>query len=445
MKTYIESPEQAAVNWKEIKGYEDYGKGQLGLSVNILPNSRNKISLAAFGSFRNAEELRPFNLLQENSGYYGLRGYYQIARKKNSLKLTFTAGTELFREKYNWSTWSNHLPDEILSDNKELRAYENLFVQLETNFREKLFLSAGINGNLTRFKYTDHYLPDGNQSGNRSFHPVLSPRLGANYRISEVFTCFGNISHGFSIPSFEETLLPEGAINPDIEPESGWNMEAGLRAGLNNKIWATLSYYRIYIKNLLVARRTGEDAWVGVNAGRSIHPGLEAEMKWVVFHPRSYPSLVLTGNITRTNFRFEHFVDNDNDYSGNLNPGTSRTTWLLAGNFQPAKPVTIRAWHRYTGKMPVNDSNSDFTDPYGLTNLEVSYSATTGNFYFTLKTGIQNLFNVRHAAMLAINAPAFGEAPPRYYYPGNPINYFLTLQIGWDGSSLPDNQNRFTD
>lgn len=241
---------------------------------------------------------------------------------------------ELFREKYNWSTWSNQLPDELLSDNRELRAYENMFVQLETKFREKLFLSAGLNGNLTRFRYTDQYLPDGNQSGNRFFRPVLSPRVGTNYRISEVFTCFGNISHGFSIPSFEETLLPGGTINPGIKPESGWNMETGIRAGLKNRIRASLSYYRIYIKNLLVARRTGEDAWVGVNAGRSIHPGLEAEMKWVVFNPPSYPSLMLNGNVTLTNFRFQDFVDDDHDFSGNLLPGTSRKTWLLAGNFQ---------------------------------------------------------------------------------------------------------------
>lgn len=431
--TFLENPEKAAVNWKETEGYEEYDKGQIGGAVKILPDSHSKISIAAFGSYRNADELRPFNLLLEHSGYYGLRGYYQLFRERRSVKMTFTAGTELFREKYNWSTRSNHLPNDVLSDNRELRAYGNLFFQVETNIRKKLLLSSGINANLTRFIYTDHYLADGNQSGIRSFRPVFSPRLGANYRISEVFTCFGNISHGFSIPSFEETLLPEGAINPDIKPESGWNLETGLRAGLNNKIRAGISYYRIYIKNLLVARRTGEDAWVGVNAGKSIHPGLEAEIKWNVLHRHSYPSLVLSGNMTRTNYRFKHFIDNDYDYSGNLYPGTSQTTWLLTGQYKPVKSFTIKAWHRYTGKMPVNDSNSDFTEPYGLTNLEVTYTAAAGNFHFTVKTGVQNLFNVRYAAMLAINAPAFGDAPPRYYYPGHPRNYYLTLQISRDG------------
>jgi iron complex outermembrane recepter protein len=162
--------------------------------------------------------------------------------------LTFTTGFELFRENYDWSTWSNDNPDEALSDNREKRSYENLFIQAEANVQERLFLSAGVNGNLTRFDYIDRFMEDGDKSGERSYDPVVSPRLGANYRISDDLSVFGNVSHGFSTPTFEETLLPAGQINSDIKPETGWNLEAGIRTGLDNRLRATLSYYRIYIK-----------------------------------------------------------------------------------------------------------------------------------------------------------------------------------------------------
>lgn len=433
LNTFLESPEKAAANWKGIQGFEAYTKGQAGLSINILPTWQSKISLAAFGSFRDADEPRPFNLLLENSEYLGWRGYYQRTLDGELAKITFTSGLEFFRENYNWSTWSNDNPDEALSDNNEKRSYENLFVQMESNFQEKLFLSAGINGNLTRFDYIDNFQADGDKSGKRSYKPVLSPRIGANFHISESFAVFGNASHGFSTPSFEETLLPEGQINPDIKPESGWNLEAGMRADLDNRFSATLSYYRIYIKNLLVARRTGEDAYVGVNAGKSLHPGLEAELRWAVLNPDSFPSLVLNGNATLSNYHFQDFVDGDNDYSGNLLPGTTQTTWLLAGNFQPAKNLGIRAWHRFTGKMPVNDANTDFTDPFGISNLEINFSGNKDALHFTIKGGVQNIFDVNYAAMLAVNAPAFGTAQPRYYYPGNPRNYFVSVLLGWRG------------
>ena len=433
LNTFLESPEKAAANWKGIQGYEAYTKGQMGLSMNILPTHQSKISLAAFGSFRDADEPRPFNLLLENSEYLGWRGYYQRTVEGEVAKITFTSGLEFFRENYNWSTWSNDNPDEVLSDNNEKRSYENLFIQMETNFQEKVFLSGGINGNLTRFDYTDNFPEDGDKSGKRSYKPVLSPRIGANFRLSNSVSLFGNASHGFSTPSFEETLLPEGQINTDIKPESGWNLEAGMRADWNNRFRATVSYYRIYIKNLLVARRTGEDAYVGVNAGKSLHPGLEAELRWAVLNPGSFPSLILNGNATLANYHFQDFVDEDIDYSGNLLPGTSRTTWLLNGDFQPLKNFGIRAWHRFTGKMPVNDANTDFTEPYGISNIEFKYTGNRGPLHFDIKAGVQNIFDINYAAMLAVNAPAFGAAQPRYYYPGNPRNYFVSVLLGWRG------------
>ncbi|MFW6277517.1 MAG: TonB-dependent receptor, partial [Prolixibacteraceae bacterium] len=426
-QTFQDHPEEAAANWKDIEGYEAYTKGQAGISLTLLPLQRSKISLAGFGSFRDAEEPRPFNLLKENSGYMGLRGYYQNTANNNVAKITFTSGIELFREKYNWSTWSNDNPELALSDNNEKRAYENLFAQLELNFNDRLFLSAGANGNLTRFDYTDNYPDDGDKSGQRSYTPVISPRIGANYKVSGIFSVFGNASHGFSTPSFEETLLPEGQINPDIKPESGWNLEAGVRTNWNNRLQATVSYYRIYIKNLLVARRTGEDAYVGVNAGKSLHPGLEAELQWELLNPATLPSLVLSGNATVARYHFKDFVDSDNDYSGNLLPGTTRNTWLLATNFRPVENFQMRAWHRFTGKMPVNDANSGFTEPYGLTNFEAAFTKSFKNITLELKAGVQNIFDVHHAAMLAVNAPAFGDSLPRYYYPGNPRNYFVSV------------------
>lgn len=433
LNTFLESPEKAAANWLGIRGYEAYTKGQMGVSMNISPTSQNKISLAAFGSLRDAEEPRPFNLLLENSDYMGWRGYYQKTVDGQKAKITLTSGLEFFRENYNWSTWSNDNPDEVLSDNNEKRSYENLFIQMEANFRDKLYLSAGINGNLTRFDYLDNYKADGDKSGKRDYQPVLSPRIGANYLASNTISFFGNASHGFSTPSFEETLLPEGQINPDIKPETGWNLEAGMRADWNNRFRATVSYYRIYIKNLLVARRTGEDAYVGVNAGKSLHPGLEAELRWVVLNPSSYPSLTVNGNATISNYHFKDFVDAGNNYSGNLLPGTTQTSWLMAGDFQPLKNIGFRAWYRFTGKMPVNDANTDFTEPYGLTNIELKYSGRAGGLNLEIKAGVQNIFDVHYASMLTVNAPAFGTTQPRYYYPGNPRNYFISVLLGWHG------------
>lgn len=439
MKAYIPSslnendfmnhPEQAASNWLGVKGYEDYLTGGFGLSLNYYTEKIDKYSFATFGNFRDAEEVRPFNILDESSKYIGWRGYLQKNVVTGTTKITITSGLEFFRERYNWSTLENETR-ELLSDNTERRSYENLFLQMETSFNNKLFISAGVNGNLTRFEYNDNFQENGDQSGDHSYKPVISPRLGFNYQLKPDVFIFGNISHGFSTPSFEETLLPAGEINPDIKPETGWNAEAGLRTLIAGKLQATVSYYRIYIRNLLVARRTGQDAYIGVNAGQSLHPGLETELKWTVLKPGTFPSLILSGNATVANYHFQEFIDDGENYSGNKLPGTSQTTWLAAGNFRPVRNISLNIWHRFTGEMPVNDANTAFSDSYGITNFDLKYSGRLSKFVFELKGGVQNIFDVHYAAMLAVNAPSFGGSLPRYYYPGNPRNYFVSILIG---------------
>jgi iron complex outermembrane receptor protein len=430
LPTFQENPEQAAANWKNIEGYEEYSNGQFGISLNITTNNDHKISAATFGSFRDADELRPFNRLMENSNYIGWRAYVQKTINDSPNKFIISSGIEFFRERYNWSTFSNAATADLLSDNMEKRQYENLFVQIESNLRERLFISAGVNGNLTRFYYTDEFLKNGDQSGNQTYQPIISPRLGTNVIINRRLSVFGNVSHGFSTPTFEETLLPAGDINTEIKPETGWNTEIGLRSQISDRIQFTASFYKIYIKNLLVARRTDEDAYVGVNAGKSLHPGFETEIRWNVTNPLKYPSLMLSGTGTFANYHFGDFVDEEIDYSGNNIPGTSKTTLFALANFNPIKNASLNLWYRYTGKMPVNDANTDYSDAFGITSLEAKYFVKFNKLKFEVKTGIQNIFDIRYASMLAVNAPAVGGRLPRYYYPGNPRNYFVSVLIG---------------
>lgn len=139
---------------------------------------------------------------------------------------------------------------------------------------------------------------------------------------------------------------------------------------------------------------------------------------------------MLTGTATIANYQFSDFVDEDMDYSGNNLPGTSKTTWFALANFNPIRNISLNLWHRYTGKMAVNDANSEYSDAYGITNLEAKYAGKFSKLKLEFKAGIQNIFDIHYASMLAVNALAVGGNLPRYYYPGNPRNYFVSVLIG---------------
>ncbi len=428
LETFNTAPKSAAANWLAVAGYEKYTKAQFGIALNRFTMRDGKISVAAFGSFRSLDERRPFNKLEESSDYLGWRAEMQKVVAVPHARFVLTTGIEMFRESFDWSTHNNDTHS-LLSDNNEKRQYENLFVQLESNIYDRVFISTGINGNLTRFNYTDRYTDNGDQSGKRNYKPVLSPRLGINVLLRNELSVFGNVSHGFSTPSFQETLLPEGEVNPDIKPETGWNFEIGFRSQFKNRLRLSASYYRIYINNLLVARRTGEDAYIGVNAGQSVHPGVEAEITWnaITFHGTNL--LILQGNATLADYHFTDFVDLNKNYTGKLLPGTARQLLSFSAQLNPVKNISFNAWHQYTGKMPVNDANSAFSKAFGVTGLELKYQGKTGRLKLGIKGGIQNIFDVHYASMLAVNAPSFNGDPPRYYYPGDPRNYYVSILI----------------
>ncbi len=428
-ETFENSPESAAANWMSAKGFEKYTKAQIGVSYNRFTVREGKITFAAFGSLRELDELRPFNRLEEKSDYFGWRAEIQKVISSARSRIVLTSGFEMFREDFNWTTRDNNI-NKLLSDNNEKRQYENLFVQVESNFNDQVFISTGLNGNLTRFIYSDQFTTDGDQSGKRNYKPVLSPRLGINLVLSRQLSVFSNFSHGFSTPSFEETLMPQGVVNKEIEPESGWNFEIGFRSQLWYKIQFSASYYRIYVNDLLVARRTGEDAYIGVNAGQSVHPGLEAELKWNVFTRNKQTIFAIQGSGTFANYHFTDFVDNGVDYSGKLLPGTAKKLFSFSAMLNPIRNISFNVWYHFNGEMPVNDANSDFSDAFGITGAELKYQGNAGRLRLGIKGGIENIFDVHYASMLAVNAPSFNGVPPRYYYPGNPRNFYVTVLIG---------------
>lgn len=430
LKTFQETPEKAAANWAATRGYEDYNKAFGGISVQQSMKKNWKAKISTFGQFQKNNELRPFNILQEKNHYLGLRSV--VEKKYTSAKTTgrLMLGNEFFTENYLWQTLQNknRVAENLLSDNQEFRWYNNVFFLSDLNFQERFLLSASLNWNQTSYRYKDQFLNDGDQSGNHRFHPVMSPRLAATWIISEKLRFFSVVSHGFSPPTLEETLMPGGQRNTSIKPETGWNFELGTKASIGKSLYFELSAYYMIVRNLLVARRTADDAWMGINAGRTNHPGLEFKLDYQLI-TRPMWTTYFRMNVNLTRYRFAEFVDNGNDYSGNKLTGTPTTTtnWMLETTH--AKGFFLNLHYQTVDRMPIRDDNSIFSEAYSLANLMAGYEKSFKKLSVSLSSGVQNLLNTHYASMILINATAVGTQAPRYYYPGLPRNYKTMVSL----------------
>ncbi len=444
-ETYLNSPKSAAFTWKQSQGFEDSKRGIFGLSWNHRYNEHIKQVTSLFTSFHDAYEPRPFNVLKENTLALGIRSRILGNSKFFNKILHWTLGGELFRDTYKSGTFENLYRDfpngtgsvegNQLSNFKEKRSYYNAFIETNYELSEKTTLSIGLNLNQTSYHLKDRFpISENNpdQSGNFKFKNIVSPKFGVSHLLSKDMTVYSNISHGFSPITLNETLLPDGQINTNLKPETGWNFEIGTRGTLiNNRLQLNLAIYRLAIKNLLVSRRTAQDEFIGINAGSTQHDGLELSLnyQWLRKEALSINSFV---NYTLNNFKFKEFIDGDTNFSGNDLTGVPSSVFNAGIDIESSFGIYGNINLQYVGDMPITDSNSLYSDSYNLTNFKLGYKIPLNKkLNFNIFLGINNIFDKTYASQILINASGFNGNAPRYYYPGNPVNYYTGVQVNY--------------
>jgi iron complex outermembrane receptor protein len=292
-------------------------------------------------------------------------------------------------------------------------------------------MQLGLNFNKTHYDFKDLFNTGStNKNAKRSFAAVLLPSLDVEYRFHNNNRFFANISRGFSNPSLEETLTPEGVINPDIEQEKGMNYEFGVELLLlQSQLWLNFTAYRMNINDLLVAQRIGEDEFIGKNAGSTRHQGIDLDMNYGI--PLS-ESLKISPflSYTYSDHSFIEFIDGANDFSGN--PLTGVPKHRLNAGLRLAHTSSFywnNTW-QYVSKIPLTDSNILSSDSYSIFNTQLGYRLELSDqFGMGFELGVNNIFNTLYAQSVLINAVGFGGNEPRYFYPGNDRNFYTGIRL----------------
>jgi iron complex outermembrane receptor protein len=267
-------------------------------------------------------------------------------------------------------------------------------------------------------------------SGDYSFDTIFSPKFGLTNQISKNIMVYATVGHGFSPPSLEETLLPDGLINTNIKPESGWNYEIGSRGSLfKDKLHFDMALYRMDVKNLLVARRTSSDEFIGINAGNTRYNGLELAVNYELLKSENLKINHSTA-LAYNDFKFKDFVDDMADYSGNDLTGVPNLTFNSNLNVETHFGVYALLNYNHVGKIPIRDDNSVYSDSYQVLNAKFGFKSNQlKKLQINVFVGINNIFDEHYASMLLINVEGFGGTAPRYYYPGEPTNYYAGANL----------------
>jgi iron complex outermembrane receptor protein len=439
---FNDDPRQAAFTWAASKGYEANKYTLAGINYKHQFSSTFKNTTSVFYTYLDHYEPRPFGILDEFTAGFGFRTHFKGSARLFGLKSAYSFGTELYKDEYTWNEYENlyaqnndegSLQGDKFADNKEFRSQINTFGTLNLPLAENLDLQLGLNINSTRYDFRDLFnTGDANRSADRKFRTIALPSLNLNYQFTSYQSIYANISRGFSNPTVEETLTPEGVINPDIAQEKGINYELGSRLFLlKNRLHLLLAIYQMDVKNLLVAERIDNDRFVGRNAGKTRHQGIEAALNYRLelgAELRLTPFL----NYTYNHHRFVEFLDGDEDFSGNPLTGVPEHRLNSGLQIEYKNQFFWNTTHQYVSSIPLTDSNSLRSDPFHVFGTKWRYETKLSSvFSFGISLGINNIFNVKYAQSVLINTQAFGGAEPRYYYPGNNRNFYAGVRIGY--------------
>ena len=420
LENFVSDPSSAAFSWRNVKGGEDYNRSVTGLTFNSKKSKYTSSTTIFLKTFNNNEN-RPFNYLIEDSDSYGLRhiGKLQLS------PFNVSYGLEYSYENYSFNTWDEYGTEDesIITQQTQKRKNYNFFFQLDRSF-ENSFLTFGIGSNKINYNWVEEI---NSTSYSYKTKTILSPRVSYNHNLNNS-SIFANISHGFSSPNIDETLDENGLVNSEIKPETGWNYELGLIGTAKNNILSyVISLYFMDIKNLLVAQRTNFDTYTGVNAGRTSHPGLETTINFPIYRSQSL-NISSSNNFSKYWYIFKDFNNRGTDYSQNKLTGVPTHTSYSKIKID-YKDFNAQISYQNIGKIPMNDANELFTEAYSLIDFKISKLFSLNNLDINISSGINNIFDKKYASGIVINARGFGGRDPRYYYPGLPRNYFISLNL----------------
>lgn len=439
---FDKDPESAAYTWGQAKGYESYDRLMAGLSYSHQFNSALQNTTSAFINYRDALEPRPFDILKQNTFNLGLRTKFNYTGNWDGLPVRASLGGEFLNENYDGGNFENNydqldspgsLRGKQIAKVEQDRNYYNGFAQFKIEPVKDLKLTAGLNVNRTDYSLTDFYKRDEvDQSGDFQFKTVWSPRFAILYKLAQDKNLYANVSKGFSTPTVDETLTPEGRINTSLKPERGWNYEIGFKGDLLKNLYTELSVYTIQIEDLLLAERVGQDQYIGVNAGKTDHSGVEVLAKYR-FEITGALWLTPYLSLNYNDYSFDEFVNKGEDYSGNELTGVPESKINLGLDINSKMGLSLNSNALFVSQIPLNDGNSKYTEAYRVVDLKLGYRLQLfSSLEAKANFGVNNIFDEHYAASIVPNAVGFGNSDPRYYYPGAPRNYYGGLSLRYD-------------
>jgi iron complex outermembrane receptor protein len=285
----------------------------------------------------------------------------------------------------------------------------------------------------TDYESNDRYIVGNNKddSGRKDYQATL-PVVGARWQIAPTLQAFASIGKGYEIPTLNEVAYRSGGVsgfNTELNAARSTSAELGLRGRADKLRWSATAFDIRTDDEIVVQNNTGGRTTFQ-NAGRTLRQGLEVAGEW-----RTGP-VTLTTAYTWMRANYE---DAFMTCVVTLCPNVNAPVQVPAGNQIPGLPkqqlfaqaawdtgwagsrVTLEA--RHTGRVMVNDLNTDAAAAHTVFNLGVQFKQERGDWTLREFVRVDNLSDQKHAGSVIVN-----DGNKRFFEPGPGRKLLLGLE-----------------
>lgn len=416
----IETPTMAREVIVQMGAGQETIHGQGGLALDHRFSDDHRMKVAGWMTLRDIRNPIPFRIIDLDRTAGGVRSQYEGSTSMGDVPVRWATGVDVGvqsddrREFVNEEIGSGDRAraGDLLLDQRERVTSFGPFARIDVDLLPRWRLTLGGRYDRFVFDIEDHFLEDGDDSGDRTLEE-FSPMVGLTYSPHSALSIYGNYATSFETPTASEfSNRPDGSggLNPELgaaDTDSyelgvkGWSEEAGIEYGL--------AVYTAEVSGALVPFSDPTEQIFFRNAGEISRTGVETSLAW-----RPTPSLQWRLSHTYQDSEFEEFTPEGDDFSGNREPGVPEHQLTAGVSYTAPFGLTSAADFRWVDAYPVNDANTASNWAHRIVDLRFSMDRPIdlGRTGLQPFLGIDNVFDERYNAGVTPNA--FGG---RFYEP----------------------------
>jgi iron complex outermembrane receptor protein len=417
----------------------------------VSESGSQKVSLSLYGGNRTIEQYQsiavgaqtpatsPGGVIDLGRDYRGVDLRWRITQALGGGKLAFTAGLAhevLDEARKGFRNFTGTGATQVLGVKGVLRRDEDNkltstdpYLQAEYDLGS-LTAIAGVRQTKVKFDSKDNYIATGNpnDSGQASFKGTL-PVLGLNWRMQQNWSVYASVARGFETPTFNEIAYRPGGqtgLNFDLKPSRSNHAELGTKWRSADGLRLDAALFNVSTKDELVVLTNTGGRSTFQNATRTTRKGVELAASADIT-----PAISVTAAATLLDAKYQDgfrtctatpcATANVAVPAGNRIPGIARGTGYVEAAWRFTAKSKLAAEWRSSGKVFVNDLNTDAAPSYNVINLVLTSEYKLGEGTFKPVLRVDNVGDKKYAGSVIVNdgnGRFFEPAAPRTVYVG---------------------------